>query len=70
MTIIDVTQLWCDRSGVQPGDDNSTHYLEPKGPSGGRSMTCRYCGRTEKQLREGTEKLLDAVNNFPSDLGR
>jgi hypothetical protein len=50
--VIDVTQLYCPASGGQPGEDNTTHHLVPK--SG--SMTCTYCGRTEKQLRADAEK--------------
>lgn len=46
------TQHYCPLSGAKPGEDNSTHHLVIKGSLGSRGYVCRYCGKTERQLRE------------------
>jgi hypothetical protein len=46
--VIEVTQLPCPAT---EGGDNETHHLIPRAAG----MTCRYCGRTEKDLREEAE---------------
>ena len=56
MEIIEVTRLYCPKSGGQPGEDNTTHHLVPRFPRGGkageREHVCRDCGKTEAELRE------------------
>lgn len=54
-TTVEVTTLYCPESGGQPGDDGTTHHLQPRGPQTARVNACRYCGRTEKQLRDEAE---------------
>lgn len=41
------TQEYCPETGLNPGEDNSTHHLLPRA----KGMTCRYCKKTEEQLR-------------------
>lgn len=48
-TNIDVAQYYCpdNELGGKPGEDATTHHLVPRA----KGQTCRYCGKTEKQLR-------------------
>lgn len=63
----DVTQHYCPKSGGRPGEDNTTHHLAPRGAGGGqRQQVCRYCGRTEKQLREEADAL-QRIRDIPWD---
>lgn len=50
--MIEVTMLYCPLSGGQPGQSSTTHHLIPRGSyAAGRQLVCRYCGKTEAQLR-------------------
>lgn len=60
MQIIEVTTLYCPNSGGLPGEDNTTHHLAPTGPADARYMKCRYCGRTEEDLRAEAAKIANA----------
>lgn len=50
-TPVEVTALWCPDSGGEPGEDNTTHHLQPRTRSGARVLVCAHCGRTEEDLR-------------------
>jgi hypothetical protein len=50
--VIDVTALYCPRSEGEQGEDNTTHHLQPRMVNRERVQVCRYCGKTERQLRE------------------
>jgi hypothetical protein len=49
--MIEVTHLYCPASGGREGEDNTTHHLVPRS----KGQTCRYCGKTERELREEAE---------------
>lgn len=55
MSTVEVTHLYCPKSGAPMGADNTTHHLVPTGPSAERVMRCRYCGETEAALRATAE---------------
>jgi hypothetical protein len=44
---MDVTQQECPKAPGNPGEDNRTHHLVPRGGL----MRCTYCGRTAEELR-------------------
>ena len=50
--MIEVTALWCQYSDVEEGMDGGTHHLRP---GRGQAMTCRYCLRTEADIRAEAE---------------
>lgn len=50
-TPVEVTTLWCPSSGVEEGEDSGTHHLVPRTRNGDRVEVCRYCLRTEADLR-------------------
>lgn len=59
---VEVTRLYCPESGGQPGEDSTTHHMQRR--SG--VMVCRYCNRTEKQLRDAA---VDTKAQCPSKIG-
>lgn len=60
--MVEVTHLYCPESGAPEGADNSTHHLVPRSAGrGAQQMVCRYCGKTEKALREAAQKGSDAA---------
>lgn len=49
--MIEPTTLHCPATGLQPGDDGSTHHLVPRA----LVLVCRTCGLTEAALREAAQ---------------
>lgn len=49
--VIEVSHLYCAATGLEPGEDGSTHHLVPRGPAAARRMVCTECGATEATLR-------------------
>lgn len=56
----EVTQLYCPKSGGAPDEDNTTHHIVA--PARGGRAICRYCRRTENQIRDAVgEGITDAT---------
>ena len=50
---LDVTQLECWAAPGQPGEDNRTHHMVPKGGK----ATCTHCGLTPTQIGQAMDAL-------------
>lgn len=59
--MINVTHLHCPAREPAVSGDEKTHYLVPRADG----MTCLFCKRTERELRE--EAMSDAGPSLPDE---
>lgn len=68
-TAVDVTQLYCPKSGGAPGEANTTHHLVSCGALTNPRLVCSYCRRTERELQQAPPRVIWPEGFDPTEVG-